>query len=159
VKPDAGPEDVGNFVADNCKHAPTQPAQVQVGQGMLAYYALATDDEVHWERGPQGGHHIWLAVRVIGLRQSGTLTEVTVVDQSVTPPLTLQQHRVVFDFKREDGGYCVLYGMRVQLDQDSAVDVSLLDGHRARVTVSVQDPEGAGAVGTVDITLRAPRDS
>ena len=79
------------------------------------------------EAGPQGGHHIWVAVRMKGLLQSGSITSVTghfpELDQDVGP------FQVIFTFDQDEGGYCKLYGLRFQLDQTT--DIKRSSGTRS----------------------------
>ena len=74
VTKDSGPApdsgfDAPPFSPDACKASLDQPASLTVGQGQT-FYADITDNQVlTWEKGPQGGHHVWIALRMIGIRQ------------------------------------------------------------------------------------------
>jgi hypothetical protein len=99
--------------------------------------------EAQVEAGPQGGHHIWIAVRMKGLLQSGSITSVTghfpELNQDIGP------FQVIFTFDQDEGGYCKLYGLRFQVDQTLIVDQVL--GKTLDVQVKVTDKEGAIGIG------------
>ena len=147
VKPgtDSGPIDSGPFSPDACKASQTQTPEVVVGKGQT-FYADLTDNEVlTWEKGPQGGHHVWIALRLIGLRQAGTITSVDLDDlDQPDPTKSLINHsRVVYDFNRDEGGHCTLPGLRMQLDNAGGPPLASLNNHHIRVTATLQDPDGA----------------
>jgi hypothetical protein len=91
------------------------------------------------EAGPQGGHHIWVAVRMKNLRQSGSITSVS----GFVPDLNLElsPFNVIFTFDPDEGGYCKLYGLRYQLDANGT-DVETVLGHQLKVTVRVTESMG-----------------
>jgi len=146
------PSDVP-FVPDACKASLSQPAMVTVGGGQTFYQPLDDDQVVTWEKGPQGGHHVWIALRMIGVRQTGTITTVDVVDLDLSPNVTLNHSRVVYDFNRDEGGYCTLAGLRMQLDLAGDPPLASIAGHHVLVTASLQDPDGATATGTKEIVV------
>src|SRR5260221_2938654 len=57
-----------------CKTTLGAAPDVVVGQGQSDYLPLADLDQVYVEAGPQGGHHIWIALRMKNLLQSGSRT-------------------------------------------------------------------------------------
>lgn len=40
---------------------------LQLGRGASTYVPLESGDPMFWERGPQGGSHLWLALRATGI--------------------------------------------------------------------------------------------
>jgi hypothetical protein len=142
---DTGPIDSGPFVPDSCKASLSQPAEVVVGKGQTFYSELADNEVLTWEKGPQGGHHVWIALRVIGVRQQGTITTIDLDDLDIADPAKnpINHSRVVYDFNRDEGGHCTLPGLRMQLDNAGSVALSTLVNHHIRVTATVQDPDGA----------------
>ena len=154
-KPDGGPIDSGPFVPDACKASLTQASDVVVGKGQTFYADLGDDEVLTWEKGPQGGHHVWIALRLIGLRQAGTITTVDLDDLDQTDPTkTLINHsRVVYDFNRDEGGHCTLPGLRMQLDNAGGPALDTLNNHHIRVTATLQDADGAKATSTKTIIV------
>ncbi len=147
----------GGGLPDECKASVNEPATLVVGQGQRAFEDLADNQEVAWEAGPQGGHHIWVSVRTRGIRQSGSIVTLSVSDsENPTQPVLLTERRVVFDLQPVDGGACALVGIRMQLDETVGVDLQALDGHHAAVAATVEDPDGARASATRLVVLRPP---
>jgi hypothetical protein len=134
---------------DICKPAGGGEPIVTVGQGQADYLPMNDLEEAQVEAGPQGGHHIWVAIRVKNLLQSGSLTRVT----GHFPDLDLDARpmQLIFTFDQDEGGYCKLYGLRYQLDQDQAIDTLL--GKVLKVTVQVTDKDGDVGVGERTVTL------
>ena len=135
--------------SDVCKPAGGGPPVVIVGQGQSDYLALADGAVTQVEAGPQGGHHVWVAVRMKNLRQAGSVTSVT----GHFPELArdVGPFNVIFTFDQDEGGYCKLFGLRFQLDQ--AVSIDELLGHKLEITVSVQDQDGSVGSGTKLVQL------
>lgn len=158
-KPDTGGDGASTFVADECKAslAAGASANVTVGTGQSAYLDVTDGTTLTWERGPQGGHHVWVALRMIGLRKVGTLVTIDLDDLDVQAPdagpTNLNHSRVIFDFEREEGGHCVLYGLRMQLDNAGSIALAQLLGAHVRITATLQDPDGAKATSTRDVVV------
>ncbi len=129
---------------DICKPENAGPPVVQVGTGQTDYLPLTQDQTVVMEAGPQGGHHIWIAVRQQNLAQKGTTTTLT----SVQPDTAVVGPRMsfVFDFDPDEGNFCKLYGLRYQVDIDGA-DYHTFLGKPLDVTVTLKDPSGETAAG------------
>lgn len=139
-----------NDVPDVCKPANAGPPVVQVGTGQTAYLPLTSGETVQMQQGPQGGHHIWIAVRQENLKQQGSTTTIT----SVQPGAGLAgpQMAFVFTFDPDEGGFCVLYGLRYQLDLDGT-DYHLFLGKPLTVTVTITDSEGSTGTGVANINI------
>ncbi|HEY5242310.1 MAG TPA: hypothetical protein VIJ22_12615 [Polyangiaceae bacterium] len=137
-------------VADVCKPANAGPPVVQVGTGQSDYLPLTDGETVQAEQGPQGGHHIWIAVRQRNLAQQGSTTTIT----SVQPGTNLAGPRMafVFTFDQDEGDFCKLFGLRYQLDLDGT-DYHLFLGQPLDVTVVIADPTGASGTGTAHIQI------
>lgn len=140
---------------DVCRPASHGPPEVILGTGQTDYAPLADGQTLSMELGPQGGHHVWVAVRMRNLRQSGSTTTVTgkLVDDPSSP---IFPSAVVFTFDRDEGPYCKLWGLRYQLDA-GAVDLGneykRFLGKRLALTVEVADSTGARASSTKTIQL------
>jgi hypothetical protein len=128
---------------DVCKPAGGGPPVVQVGTGQTDYLPLTDGQTIQAEQGPQGGHHVWIAVRQENLKQTGSRTTIT----SVQPTTALAGPRtaVVFTFEQDQGGFCKLSGLRYQLDVDGT-DYHRFLGQPLDITVTIVD--GAGSTGT-----------
>jgi len=128
--------------ADICKPNDGPPT-VLVGKGMSDYLPVTDYDVAQLEAGPQGGHHIWVALRMKNLRQSGTITALSGHIQELD--LDVNPFTVIFTFDPDEGGYCKLYGLRFQLDGKVPVDQVL--GKTLKVTATVKDKDGDVGVG------------
>jgi len=123
--------------ADVCKPGDGPPVLV-IGKGQADYLPTSDYDVAQIEAGPQGGYHIWIALRMKNLLQSGSITtlsgHVQELDLDITP------FTVIFTYDPDEGGYCKLYGLRFQLD--GAIDINQLLGKTVLVTASVKDKDG-----------------
>lgn len=135
---------------DICKPLNAGPAIVQVGTGQTDYLPLTDGQTIQAEQGPQGGHHVWIAVREENLRQSGSTTTIT----SVAPSLGLTGPKTafVFTFDPDQGGFCKLVGLRYQLDVDGA-DYHQFLGQPLDVTVIVADATGKTGTGVAQVKI------
>jgi hypothetical protein len=139
---------------DVCKPATGGAPQVIVGTGQTDYGNLNDGQTLQAELGPQGGHHVWIAVRMKGLRQSGSRTILTATQPGTG--LTVPPTAFVFTFDRDEGGYCKLYGLRFQLDSGAAnlgEDYKRFLGKPLDITVAVEDAGGLKAQGTAHIQI------
>jgi len=137
---------------DPCKPDPVGAPEVEVGEGQNAFAPLVDHQTVQVEKGPQGGYHIWLAVRMKNLARSGSHTSISAA--SPASEVSLASYEVVFTFDRDEAGFCRLYGLRYRIDA-SGVDYQLLLDRELDVTVRVTDPSGATATGHKVVTLSA----
>ncbi len=132
---------------DPCKPADAGAPVVIVGQGQADYLPMmnGATDQVY--QGPQGGHHIWVALRAKNLHQSGSITSIT----GHFPGLNVDvgPFNVIFTMEVDEGGYCKLYGLRFQLDE--TVDIDTLLGQPLDVTVTVTDTDDSVGVGTLNV--------
>jgi hypothetical protein len=133
-----------------CKTVAGAVPDVVVGQGQSDYFPLADLDEVKVETGPQGGHHIWLALRLKNLLRNGSQTTLTGVVPSTGMNIT--PYQVIYTFDPAEGGFCKLFGLRFQLDLDGTDYVSLL-GRELDVTATVTDRAGDTGQGTRRVVL------
>lgn len=140
---------------DICRPANHGPPEVILGVGQTDFAPLADGQTLMLEQGPQGGHHIWLAVRMRNLRQSGSPTTLTakLVDD---PASAIAPAAYVFTFDRDEGSYCKLYGLRFQLDSGAAnlgADYKRFLGKKIEVTASITDSTKATAAATRTILI------
>jgi len=134
---------------DACKPPGAGAPEVILGTGQTDFHVLGTEP-MKPEKGPQGGHHLWIAVRMKNLKQAGSTTTITGVapEAGLTIPVT----SFVFTFDRDEGGYCKLFGLRYQLDNASA-PVERFLGQPLDVTVEVRDVAGTSAKATARIQV------
>jgi hypothetical protein len=133
---------------DVCKPIGGGTPVVMVGEGQSDYLPTHDLDIAQIEAGPQGGHHVWVAVRMKNLLQSGSITKVS--GELPELGIAIRPFQVIFTFDQDDGGFCKLYGLRFQVDQ--ARDVHELLGKMLKIKVSVTDKEGD--VGTGERMVR-----
>ena len=135
---------------DLCKPPNAGPPIIQVGTGQTDYLPLINGQTIAAEVGPQGGHHVWIAVRQQNLKMAGSTTTIT----SVQPDTGLVGPKAsfVFTFNQDEGGFCKLAGLRYQLDIAGA-DYHLFLGQPLDVTVSVTDVAGATGSGKAHMNI------
>jgi hypothetical protein len=134
---------------DICKPSGGGAPVVTVGEGQSDYLPLADGDVAQVEAGPQGGHHVWIAVRMKNLRQSGSITSVTGYFPDLM--ITIAPFDVIFTYDQDEGGYCKLFGLRFQLDLSNNINTLL--GHTMNVVVTVTDTDGSVGKGTKTVKL------
>jgi hypothetical protein len=135
---------------DRCKPRGGGKPDLQVGTGQSYYVPLAKGQVLQAEAGPQGGHHIWIATRMRNLKQAGSTTKIVGVQPetgAAIPPTTL-----AFAYSPDEGGYCKLFGIRYQLDNEG-IDYKQFLGKPLDVVVTVTDPAGSTASATVRIQI------
>jgi hypothetical protein len=137
---------------DICKPAGHGAATVALGTGQQDFLPVTDGETVNLEKGPQGGHHIWTAVRMRNLKQSGTTTTVSGVQPGTG--LTVPSTGVVFTYSPDEGGYCKLFGITFRLDSpsDLAFYKNFL-GKPLDVTVAVKDASGDTASATAHVNV------
>jgi hypothetical protein len=135
-----------------CKTVPGAPPEVEVGQGQSDYLPLTDLETVRVEPGPQGGHHIWIAIQMKHLLRAGSRTKLTAVAPSTGT--NISPYEVIYTFEPAEGGYCKLFGLRFQLDADGVDYVPLL-GRELDVTATVTDEAGDSGRGVRRVTLGA----
>ena len=135
---------------DLCKPRGGGRPDLQIGTGQSYYLPIPKGQVLQAEAGPQGGHHIWIATRMKNLKQAGSTTKISGVAPetgAAIPPTTL-----AFTYSPDEGGYCKLYGIRYQLDNEG-IDYKPFLGHPLDVTVTVTDGSGASATATTRVQI------
>jgi hypothetical protein len=135
---------------DLCKPRGAGPPFLQIGTGQTGYTPLKTDQELRAEAGPQGGHHIWIAVRMKNMKQAGSTTKIEAVQPGTNTPIP--PSTFAFTFEKDEGGYCKLYGLRYQLD-NGGIDYTQFLGKPLDVTTTVVDALGATSSSTAHIRV------
>lgn len=134
---------------DVCKPISGGAPVVMVGEGQSDYLPTHDLDVAQLEAGPQGGHHVWVAIRMKNLLQSGSITKVS--GEVPELGLAIRPFQVIFTFDQDEGGFCKLYGLRFQVDQER--DVHDLLGKMLKIKVEVTDKDGDVGVGERMATL------
>jgi hypothetical protein len=135
---------------DLCKRRDGAPPDLQIGTGQSYYLPLVAGQTLQAETGAQGGHHIWIATRVRNMKQTGTTTKIAGVQPQTgvrIPPTTL-----AFSYSPDEGGYCKLYGIRYQLDNEG-IDYTQFLGKPLDLTVTATDPAGTTSSATIQIQV------
>jgi hypothetical protein len=135
---------------DDCKPTLHGPPEITIGQGQTDYVDIAEGETLQIEKGPQGGYHVWLAVRMKNLLRSGsrTLIEANVVSTG----FALQSYEVGFTFDLDEDGFCELHGLRYRIDSDG-VDYRTLLGDALDLHVEISDESGSSAGASTRILL------
>ncbi|MGH7270421.1 MAG: hypothetical protein ACREJ3_08315, partial [Polyangiaceae bacterium] len=135
------PEDLlatsdGGAAADPCAQG---PADVILGSGANGFAPLHDGDVLQLETGTQGGHHIWLALRLRGFPQHATTVQIAgeQTDGGASVPTEL----VRFTLDPDSGGYCRLTNLRFQLDADGT-DYHVFLGQPLSIHVDVGGANG-----------------
>ncbi len=139
------------FAGDICKPVGAGPPEVIVGGGHSDYKPMNDDDVAQVEAGPQGGYHVWVAVRLKNLRRSGSQTEISGAFTDL--PTKLDGLKVIFTFVPDEGGYCKLYGLRYQLALGTTEVVKPMLGHKLTITAKITDKDGKVGTGVRRVTL------
>jgi len=137
---------------DACWHADAGAPLVQAGTGQTDFLPLLDGQTLTPELGPQGGHHLWIAVRMKNLRQMGTV--VTLTGEQPGTALKVPPTSFTFGLERDEGGFCKLYGLRFQLD-NSSVPVRMFLGKPLDVRIALRDTGGQAAEATVRVNVAA----
>jgi hypothetical protein len=146
-----------NNAPDVCKPKNAGPPTAQIGTGQTGYTPLSPQQMLVAEAGPQGGHHIWIAVRMKNMKQAGSITKISAVQPGTS--VQIPPSSFAFTFDPDEGGYCKLYGLRYQLD-NGGIDYVQFLGKPLDVTATVVDSNGGTASSTAHIqvgpTIRSP---
>lgn len=123
---------------DACKTPSSGEPAVVIGQGKSAFAPLEDGEVVPIEAGLQGGHHVWLALRVAGLRQMDSRLTVEGYFPDLAAdalPLTSQ-----ITLRKAGEDHCEIYGVRFQVDRDLPVET--IRGRALDVAIVLEDPNG-----------------
>ncbi len=123
---------------DACKTPFSGAPAVVIGQGENAFAPLEDNEVVSIEAGPQGGHHVWLALRVKGLRQMGSHLTVGGYFPDLAYELPPFTSRITLRKAGEDP--CAIYGVRFQVDRGLSVET--VRGLALAIEVALEDPNG-----------------
>jgi len=123
---------------DACKTPSSGEPWIVIGQGVSSYAPLGDSEVVPIEAGPQGGHHVWLALRVRGLRQMGSRLTVRGYFPDLAFDLLPFSSQVTL--RKAAEGHCEIYGVRFQVDRDLKVED--VRGRALDIDIALEDPNG-----------------
>jgi len=133
---------------DACKTPASGDPALELGKGESAFASLGEGEVVEIEPGPQGGHHVWLALRVRGLRQMGSQVKVAGHYPALAydvPPFTSMITL------RKAGDHCEIYGIRFQVDR--GIPVETIKGQALAIEVVLEDPNGDAATAKRQVVI------
>jgi hypothetical protein len=123
---------------DACKTPSSGDPTLVIGQGQSAFVPLDEDEVVPIEPGPQGGHHMWLALRVTGLRQMGS--RLTLGGRYPDLAYELPAFIVLLTLRKAAENHCESHGVRFQVDRGIAVEK--VQGQALDIEIALEDPDG-----------------
>lgn len=134
---------------DACKTPSSGDPAVVIGQGKSAFAPLEDSELVSIEAGAQGGHHVWLALRVTGLRQMGSRMTVG----GYFPDLASEVFPFISQVTLRKAGedHCEIYGVRFQVDRDLSVET--IRGRALDIAIVLEDPNGDVAAATKRVVI------
>jgi hypothetical protein len=146
------PDWATSFV-DACKPEGHGPPEITIGQGETGYQPLTDGGPMTFEKGPQGGLHVWVAVRARNLHQQGSVTTIS----ASLPDLgtTFEDVEVGYGYDPvddDDDGSCVLYGLRFVISNQVSTSADLV-GEKLVLDVKVADVSGDIASDEKVVTL------
>lgn len=138
--------------ADACKPEGSTPT-VEIGTGEDTWSPLLPGGDLDLVLGPQGGYHLWLAVRAGGLHQSGSLTSLRIAAEDGSLDLGEQTWSNALV---PDGDACRLVGLQYVTPAEywSFEGIQALLSLPVRVDARVVDERGDVALATAHGVLR-----
>jgi hypothetical protein len=136
--------------SDACGVTQGPAPEVRIGVGQTDYLPLTAGQVLQAEAGPQGGHHVWIAIRMRQLSQRGTV--ITLTGKQVETGLIAPRTSVVFSFEPDEGGFCKVYGLRYQLDAEGKSIAQFL-GKALDLNAELRDPSGRVAMSSVRVQI------
>jgi hypothetical protein len=123
---------------DACKTPASGDPEIVIGKGESAFTPLEKNEVVAIEAGPQGGHHVWLALRVTGLRQMGSILTVEGTFPELSYELLPFTSHVTL--RKTAESHCEIYGVRFQVDR--GIPVAEVRGRALDIDIALKDPNG-----------------
>lgn len=134
---------------DACKYNTDKPASLVIGQGASDFTPLKAGEIVHVEAGPQGGHHVWTALRMRGVRQLGSI--LTVSGTFPNLPYSLPPYQWIVTLRKAPEDQCELYGIRFQVDRGIPLESIL--GEPFSMQIELQDSDNTKLSATQLVTI------
>lgn len=135
---------------DACKTPSSGEPAVLIGLGQSGFAPLGDDvEEVPIEAGAQGGFHVWLALRVSGLRQMGS--HLTLAGGFPEIDVELAPVTTVVTLRKAEDGQCEIYGVRFRVD--AGLPVETIRGQALDIEVTLEDPNSDAATATQRVVI------
>jgi hypothetical protein len=131
-------------------------AEVVVGKGENDFAPIASGETLAVDCGPQGGNHVWMALRMKSLRQVGTVTTISAMQPASAGGKSVTPTAFAASWGPADGGGCELDGLRFQLDVAGAAIQDFL-GKPLDITVNTRDKAGHDITSVVHVQVAATR--
>ncbi len=130
---------------------PAVSVELVLGTGEANFEPFMPGDPLELYAGTQGGHHVWLSVRVEGLEPEGILFQ---LDVDPTPPAPPALTEVQLDFVPVAGqaNTYELVGWPARVLAPECVV-----GHPVTLTVRLEDTQGRVAMAETQVTPTAPQ--
>ncbi len=144
-----------DFTADWATNPPSAcgtgaAGELLVGKGQTAFAPVADGDTLTPECGPQGGHHLWMALRMKNVGQFGSKTVLSATQPAGTASVPLTGF--AYAWAPAAAGQCELVGVRFQLDV-GATPVAAFLGKPLDITATTDDKAGHHASIVSHVTI------
>lgn len=113
------------------------------------FLPLAEGGEVHMHRGPQGGQHVWVALRSMDVTEGTAHVRVSLTDADSGERLTLPSVGYVPFLSNREGGALHATGLTLVID-----DPVRVLGRRARLEAQVTDAQGRPGMDARTVVVR-----
>lgn len=134
---------------DACKQSLSDLPTLTIGKGETEFSDLDPGEEVTIEAGPQGGHHVWTALHVYGIRQMGST--LTVGGSYPSLGYSLPPYQWTVTLRKSSDSECEVYGIRFQVDRGIPVESIL--GQPFHMVVNLKDQNGAEVKAEQDVVI------
>jgi hypothetical protein len=132
-----------------CKQKNAGAPTTSLGTGYESFTPLNDADVIDVYAGPQGGHHVYLSLRMNNLRQD-SMVELRAMVPDLGLEIGPQTFNAVF-YDYPVGGYCEVLGWQFQID--GSVSVDQLVGKTMEITGTISDADGDSAQVTRTVVL------
>jgi hypothetical protein len=137
---------------DPCRPTATGTPEAQVGMGAAFFQEVPPGTEVALEAGPQGGHHLWIAIRTRNLASRGTFVGLSGGNPETGEAASAASFVLALD--QGTAGTCHVAGLRYQVD-GGGIDYRRFLGKPFEVSVEMRDRFGATVRGQLVIKIAA----
>jgi hypothetical protein len=136
--------------ADPCKPLDHGKASLAVGLGQDDWAPIEAHQKVPVWPGPQGGYHVWAAVRMKNLHQQGSVTSVSARSKELDAEF--ERFDYAFGYHPAADGECELAGLRYELPAEYWSTIEQV--FDKELTLSVEVLDGTGDTASGELTIR-----
>lgn len=137
-----------------CGNGPS--GSVIAGTGQANMVVLNDNDTLQVECGPQGGHHLWMALSMKDIAQMGTTTTFSASQPAASGGVTIPPTAYPYSYSPGANGSCELTGLRFQLDA-GGVNIKDVLGKPLDIKVLLEDKAGHKATITRHVNISPDR--